>query len=160
MSWSFVENISIAPMLLMTGLETPEKVRRQLEVDIHRLDIEFNGELVKNVDQLLNNRLDVLRCCTQAVFVRPLEYLVSIFPDFHLVHGMNGRYVKIQAYVDEGDVGFWGWGCRDSKEEFVVSTSFSALRKDDLESCFSINMQFVFEIGNSVGLLVFQVIKK
>lgn len=159
MSWSFVENISISPKLLMSGLETPEKVIRQLEVDIDRLSIEFNGELVKNVNQLLDNRLDILRCCTQAVFFRPLEYLVSLFPDFHIVHGTNNRSVKIQAYVNKCNFGFCGL-YMNSKEEFDVSTSFSALRKDDLECCFYINIQFVFEIGKSFGLLLFQVIKK
>jgi hypothetical protein len=159
MSWSFVENISVVPILMSIGLETREKVMHQLEVDIHRLDIEFNGELVKSIEQLSDNSLDVLRCCTQAVFVIPLEYLVSIFPDFHIVHGMNDTSVKIQAYVDKCKSGFWGW-YKNSKEEFVISTSFSALRKVDLECCFYINMQYVFEIGKSSGMLVFQVIKK
>lgn len=158
MSWSFVENISLVPSLMLIGLETREKVIHQLEVDIHRLDIEFNGELVKNIEQITDNSLDVLRCCTQAVFFRPLEYLISIFPDFHIIHGMNDRSVKIQAYVDKCNSGFWGYN--NSKEEFVISTSFSALQKDDLECCFYINMQYVFEIGKSSGMLVFQVIKK
>lgn len=158
MSWSFIESVIMPPKYLEDGLETFEKVKRQLESDIPRSNIVFNGEQVKCIDQIIDNDIKVLRCCTQAVFVRPLEHLMKIFPHVYLTHENNKEGVNIVVNVKKHDELF-GYKIKNDINDFTIATSFSARRKSDMKRCFDIKMQYMFTFEIKVGTLIFQVIK-
>lgn len=153
MRWSFIESISMSERSLEDGLETLEKIKRQLDVDIPRSNIIFNGERVRSVDQIIDNDLDVLRCCTQAVFVKPLEHLIKVFPSVYLTHNDG---VNIIANVKKCQNGFFGLINKKSESDFFISTSFSARRKSDMSFYFYITMDYVFDFKLKIGTLIFQ----
>jgi hypothetical protein len=158
MKWSFIESVNMSLEYLEVGLETFEKVKRQLKSDIPRSNIVFNGENVKCVDQIIDNDINVLRCCTQAVFVKPLEHLMKVFPHVYLTHENNKDGVNIIVNVKKYRE-FFGFIITNNINDFTISTSFSALRKNDMKHCFDIKMQYMFNFEIKVGTLVFQVIK-
>lgn len=160
--WSFVENINMNDKILEVGLESFDKIKRQLDVDIPRLDITVNGNKINNKDQILTNNLNILRCCTQSVFFQPLSYLIKLFPNVHIVH--ERKKVKSTINIDTKknyDYGIFSYLRNElpTTTECTISTYFSALRKNDMKCVFIIYIQFIFDIDSNMGTLLFQIIK-
>lgn len=161
--WSFIENVEINDQILSVGLETIDKIERQLDVDIPRLDVTFNGDKIICKDQIITNDLTILRCCTQSVFFQPLSYLINLFPDVHILHERKAIKSSInihtKKYYNSGILSYLGLVLPITISDCILSTYFSACRKNDLKCVFQIYMQFIFDINSNVGTLLFQIIK-
>lgn len=158
-NWSFIEVINIDSDFLLSGLETPEKIRRQLDVDVPRLRILVNGKQITKAEQITSNNMNMLRCCTQSVFFKPLEYLMNIFPDFHIIHERTNEQSKIDITVRKeyvnGILSYIGLIEPNVITECSISTIFSVRRKHDMKECFQIFMQFIFDVESNKGNLIF-----
>ena len=159
--WSFVENVEMNNKILEVGLESFDKIKRQLDVDIPRLNIIIDGIKINNKDQILIKDLNILRCCTQSIFFQPLSYLIKLFPDFHIIHERKKVKSTINIYTQNYYVSsifsYIGWSFIDNTTDCTVSTYFSALRKSDMKCVFMIHMQFIFDIDSNKGTLFFQI---
>lgn len=159
--WSFVETINMNDKILEVGLESFDKIKRQLDVDIPRLDIIVNGEKINNKNQILKNNLTILRYCTQSVFFQPLSYIIKLFPEFYITHNReevkSSIIIDTKKYYDPGIFSYIGLSS-DSITNCTVSTHFSAIRKNDMEYSFMIHMEFIFELGSNTGTLFFQIL--
>ena len=86
-NWLIIEQIKNDPDILNNGLETLDKIKRQLDVDLPRLNIFLDNNKIYKKEQILYNNIDFLRCCTQSVFFIPLNFLIEKFDNkYYIVH--------------------------------------------------------------------------
>lgn len=158
--WSFVENVDMNDKILEVGLESFDKIKRQLDVDIPRLNIVIDDIKINNKDQIITKDLNILRCCTQSIFFQPLSYLIKLFPDVHIIHEREKVKSSVTIYTKKYNSGLFsyiGWSLPNTTTDCTVSTYFSALRKSDMKCIFMIYMQFIFDCSSNIGTLFFQV---
>jgi hypothetical protein len=164
--WVFIENLDINLEILNIGLETFDKIKHQLDIDIPRLNITVNKNKINCKEDILENNLDMLRCCTQSVFYVPLEYFIKLFSDFHITHkkkknkslisiNTNKKYkFSLLSYLNLSESYIIS-----ENIECVISTYFNKFKKKDMKYCFSIYMQFTFDLKSNKGVLIYQIKK-
>ena len=161
-NWSFIETIGMSPESLIQGLETDELVEHQLDIDLPRLYVIFNGKHVTNKNEIDSpiRDLELLRCCTQSVFAPALEYLVKVFPTVHILHNKEGDKSRIDVnrkpIYQNGILSYISPTITSFDTNCIISTYFRAVRRDDLEPCFLIYMELFFNLKSSKGTLLFR----
>lgn len=155
--WVFTDLIPMRHENLIPGLQTHEDVLRQLDTDLHRFYLFVDEERITQTNTLLNrlesNDIQLIRCCTQAVFGRPLETAMSFLPYHTLIQSHEHKTCIFIRRIYPNTWWSYVYLQPPNKYHFRISITFRPIVTKTLEvDNFLVHTEFAFTLGEANAL--------
>jgi hypothetical protein len=151
--WVILQYVLLNPQDLCRGLETVDKIKKQLKLDVSRQMIYMNDVRVSQWQYLFNvfrEETNCLRACTQSIFAIHLTFVQNMFPHTHVVQ----RHTPDRSPHLETRITI------DSAIHFCTLAFFQCFEQETLSYLHDVDVELIFNNDFCDGYISFTIVKK
>ena len=144
--WKYKEQVDLLADHSHNGLVTFCKIRKQVALDLHRMNIYIDDIQAKSMEQFVLlvgfDKKHIWKLCTQVVFAPLMERLMTFFPTFHVIHDTTSN-IQIDISTEEPN------------STYRARITFKLLDKKDLKQKSTIQLDCYYNLSTEKGCVLY-----